>query len=106
MKIRAIYRGDRIVGWVNAISGDPCDPPTKTPSTRGRLRVRPKYPLLSDAAGVHPCQRQDAYEESVDLGVPTEFDGLGRAIFNSREHRRKYCRAKNYHDRDGSYGDA
>ena len=64
------------------------------------------WPLASDAAGVHPGQAKEAYEESVKRGVPTQFDlKTGCAIFEDRAHRKNYCRAFGYHDRDGGYGD-
>ena len=63
------------------------------------------WPMRSDAAGVHPDQRQEATEQSVKDGVPTHFDGLGRAVFTTREHRRRYLRTIGLHDRNGGYGD-
>lgn len=63
------------------------------------------WPILSDAVGVHPRQRQKAYEESVAKGVPTEFAHDGRAILRDRTHRAKFIKALGYHDHDGGYGD-
>lgn len=64
------------------------------------------WPLLSDAAGVHPTQCGAAYRESVSLGVPTRFHpDTGQAIFESRSHRRAFLRAKGMYDRSGGYGD-
>lgn len=62
------------------------------------------WPMKSDALGVHPNQRQHAYDESVRLGVPTQFDRVGRAILTDMQHRRKFSRALGYHDRDGFLG--
>ena len=46
----------------------------------------------------------EAHAESI--GVPTEFDKeSGDAIFRSRGHRKRYCRACGFHDKDGGYGD-
>lgn len=62
-------------------------------------------PLLSDAAAVHPEQIPEARADSVRRGVPTDFAPDGRAIFTSRSHRKRYCRAIGLHDNDGGYGD-
>jgi len=64
------------------------------------------WPFHSDALGVHPDQAKEAYAESVAMGCPTKFDSEGRAILESREHRKKYCEANGMFDRDGGYGDA
>lgn len=64
------------------------------------------WPMKSDAAGVHPSQAGEAYEESARLGVPTRFDSeTGQAIFESRSHRRAFLRAKGMYDRNGGFGD-
>jgi len=63
------------------------------------------WPLHSDAMGVHPSQAKQAYEESVKIGVPTSFDKLGRAIFESRSHRKKYCERMGYYDKNAGYSD-
>lgn len=61
--------------------------------------------MKSDAMGVHTSQAQEFYDESVALGVPTEFDKQGRAVFRDPSHRKNYCRAMGVHDRNGGYGD-
>lgn len=64
------------------------------------------WPLLSDAAGVHPSQAEDAYKQSADIGVPTRFHpDTGQAIFESRSHRKAFLKAKGMYDRSGGYGD-
>lgn len=62
--------------------------------------------IHSDALGVHPKQITEARESAIKKGVPTEFDKKGRPIFTSRLHRKRYCEAYGYFDRDGGYGDA
>lgn len=62
-------------------------------------------PVLSDAMGVHPDQIHEAQQHSVSIGVPTQFNKLGQAVFTSRQHRRDYCRHFGVHDLDGGYGD-
>lgn len=63
-------------------------------------------PIHSDALGVHPKQIQKARESAIAKGVPTDFDDKGRPIFTSRLHRKQYCQAYGFFDRDGGYGDA
>ncbi len=63
------------------------------------------WPMKSTAMGVHPSQRKDAYEESVKIGVETQFDGQGDAVFESAGHRKRYCRAKGVHDKNAGYSD-
>lgn len=64
------------------------------------------WPMRSDAAGVHPDQAGEAYQHSVSLGVPTQFDQrTGQAIFTDRIHRKRYLAARGFIDRNGGYGD-
>jgi hypothetical protein len=63
-------------------------------------------PIMSDALAVHPSQVQEAYDDSVKKGVPTQFDKkTGQPEFRSRQHRRDYLKAYGVRDRDGGYGD-
>lgn len=72
----------------------------------GQLREPPgNWPMHSYAAGVSPTQREEAYEASVRMGVPTRFDKNGDAIFTSPHHRRKYCEAKGLFDRNAGHSD-
>lgn len=64
------------------------------------------WPMMSDAAGVHPSQAGDAYKDSVSRGVPTQFHPeTGQAIFTSRSHRSAFLKSKGMYDRSGGYGD-
>jgi hypothetical protein len=73
----------------------------------GSFRSAPgNWPMKSDAAGVHPSQVKAAWDESVGMGVPTNFDSdTGQAIFESRSHRKAFLKAKGMYDRSGGYGD-
>lgn len=71
----------------------------------GVKHVPGTWPMYSDAAGVHPDQRKEAYEASVKQGCPTNFDALGRAVFTSQKHKKQYCEANGLYDRNGGYGD-
>ena len=63
-------------------------------------------PIVSNSAGVHPSQVEQARESAKKRGVPTDFDSKGRPIFTSRKHRKDYCeKVRGLHDMDGSYGD-
>jgi hypothetical protein len=62
-------------------------------------------PIVSDALAVHPDQVEEATQDAIAKGVPTEFLPDGRPILTSRSHRRDYLRAYGFHDRNGGYGD-
>jgi len=61
--------------------------------------------MESDAVGVNPTQRIEAMAHAKKIGVPTEFNNEGQAVFTSRMHRKKYCEAIGYFDRNGGYSD-
>lgn len=64
------------------------------------------WPMKSDACGVHPSDVDKAGRASAQMGVPTRFDSnTGQAIFENRNHRAKYMKARGFHDRNGGYGD-
>lgn len=63
------------------------------------------WPLLSTAMGVHPDQREWAYNDSCAKGVPTQFAADGRAIFTDRNHRARFLKAHGFRDNDAGYGD-
>jgi hypothetical protein len=63
------------------------------------------WPRLSDAFGVAPSQKNEAQEQSIKLGVPTEFTDDGRAILKSTTHQRDLQKALGLHNRDGGYGE-
>jgi hypothetical protein len=63
------------------------------------------WPILSDALAVHPVDIEEAREDSRIKGVPTDFLPDGRAILESRQHRKQYLKAYGFHDRQGGYGD-
>ena len=63
------------------------------------------WPQTSAAMGVHPDQIEEATKDSQKMGVPTEFNSQGDAVFTSRSHRRRFLRASGAHDHDGGYGD-
>lgn len=63
------------------------------------------WPMCSDAVGVSPDQSSEAMEHAASIGVPTEFNSEGQAVFTSRKHRKKYCEAIGFYDRNGGYSD-
>jgi hypothetical protein len=63
-------------------------------------------PIESDALGVHPSQINEAREDAIKKGVPTDFTPTGEPILRTREHRKKYMQAYGFYDRDAGYGDA
>ena len=72
----------------------------------GGLREPPgNWPLCSDALGVEPSQTRAAYEDSVAMGVPTEFNREGQAIFRSPRHRKAYAEKLGFVDRNAGCND-
>lgn len=63
------------------------------------------WPMKSDAAGVAADQVDEARAHSESIGIPTDFTPDGRAIFRSRQHRKRYCEAIGLYDRNGGPGD-
>jgi len=63
------------------------------------------WPLLSDAVGVNPDQRTEAMKHASSIGVPTEFNSKGQAVFTSAGHRKRYCEAIGFIDRNAGYSD-
>lgn len=63
------------------------------------------WPRKSLAFGVHPKQVDAAIENSVKLGVPTDFDRkTGRAVFRDNQHQREYTKVRGCRNNDGGYG--
>lgn len=64
------------------------------------------YPLYSESLGVQPDQIKEQMEYDREIGAPmTHFDERGRAVFESRKHRREYARAHGFVDFDAGYSD-
>ncbi len=64
------------------------------------------WPMESDAMGVSPTQVVDAEKDAASIGIPTQFNKeTGAAIFTSRKHRKQYCEAKGFFDRNGGFSD-
>ena len=71
----------------------------------GRRDVPGNYPMLSDALGCHPDQRSQFTELSKEAGCETHFTSDGRAILESKGHRRSYAESRGLYDRNGGYSD-
>lgn len=78
------------------------DKPLKRGSWAGLIGWKP---LHSEALAVHPDQRIEAMESALARGVPTYVDEEGRPVFTSRAHRKAYCKAYGFFDRDAGYSD-
>lgn len=63
------------------------------------------WPMVSEAMAVHPDQRAEAMKSASEKGVPTDFDSLGRPVFTSAQHRKRYCEKYGYHAKNASYSD-
>jgi hypothetical protein len=53
-------------------------------------------PVHSDALAVHIDQVAEAREQARRLGVPVEFDRVGRPVFTSAHQFRQYVKALGY----------
>ena len=62
------------------------------------------WPKTSDSLAVHPSQAKEAYEQSVKLGVPTEFRPDGRPVLTDPGHQRRFARALGFTDYNESLG--
>lgn len=62
----------------------------------------PKWPIASDAMGIHPSQIEEARAFNRSRGVPTtDYTSDGRPILRSSGHRKAYMRAWKYFDKSG-----
>jgi len=91
---KTVTRKEFLRGAPGLRAGEPCF----VASTRG-------WPLVSEAMGVHPSQVQAVMADDRRKGVPTDYTRDGCPIFTSRAHRKRYCEAHGYFDRNGGYGD-
>lgn len=57
------------------------------------------WPRESDAMGVNPNQVDEAHQQSVLLGVPTDFEKNGSAIIRDKSHHDKLSKALGLVDR-------
>ena len=51
------------------------------------------WPYVSNSEGCHPVDRQAFMDAAAKAGVPTVFNEQGKAVFTSREHQKRYCKA-------------
>lgn len=61
------------------------------------------YPFISDALGVHPSQRKEAYEHSVKHGCETNFPECGGAEIRNEKHHNALKRSIGCYDRNAGY---
>lgn len=64
------------------------------------------WPMWSDTMGIHPTQLAEAKQLDKELGVSADYNReTGQVKFESAAHRKKYCEAHGFYDRNGGYGD-
>ena len=63
------------------------------------------WPMKSESMGVHPLDAVAATAHASRIGIPTEFTADGRAVFTSARHRKSYCQAMGFYDRNGGFSD-
>ncbi len=59
--------------------------------------------VISDSFAVLPEQVAEFTEDAKKLGVPTDFQPTGEPIFNSTNHKRRYCKAYHMRERNAYY---
>lgn len=67
----------------------------------GNPAHRPRWPLASEAAGVHPSQIAEAREFNRQRGVNVDYTKDGRPIFESAGQRKKFLKAWGFFDKSG-----
>lgn len=76
---------------------------TQTPQNT-LMQTSKAWPRKSDALGVHPSQKAAAEAQSINFGVPTEFDGkTGQAILRDNAHQRELQKAMGWQNNDAGY---
>ena len=63
------------------------------------------WPMVSDSMGVSETQIEEAEQHSIKEGVPTHFNELGQAVFNSQSHYKKYAEKYRFFAKNGGYSD-
>lgn len=63
------------------------------------------WPLVSNAAAVHPRQVEEAKALDRKKGVPTEYTPAGQPVLRDRAHRKRYLKAHGLRDNEAGYGD-
>lgn len=64
------------------------------------------WPMWSDACGVHPSQITEAVSEDRRRGVKADYcPKTGRIKFESPGHRKRWCEAHGFFDRNAGYSD-
>jgi hypothetical protein len=73
--------------------------------SRGVGNIRKPYEssqtIVSEAAAVHPKDREAAEEHARKHGFPINFDHHGRPSFNSHRQQRAYLKTIGLHNKDG-----
>jgi hypothetical protein len=61
--------------------------------------------MKSDACGCHPSQVGELRDEMARCGVKADVTPEGQVVFTSARHRKEYCEAMGFYDRNGGYSD-
>lgn len=62
-----------------------------------------RWPILSEAAGVHPAQVKEAAELDRQMGIPTNYTPDGRVEFRNHGHQKAWLKAHKGYNKD-AYG--
>ena len=69
-----------------------------------RTKSNAKWPIHSDALGVHPEQVPEFRDAAKKDGVPTDFTPSGEPILNDMAHCRRYWKHRGVFDKAGFTG--
>ena len=72
---------------------------------RVATRLPSCWPMVSDSMGVGEGQQREAEEHSIKEGVPTHFNDIGQAVFDSPSHLKKYAERYEFYSKNGGYND-
>ena len=78
-----------------------------TAEGKGGTRQSANWPFHCYSVGVGESQREEAMAHSRKIGIPTEFDEQGDAVFTSQRHFKEYCEHPEigYFHRNAGHGD-
>lgn len=69
--------------------------------THVSIKQNARWPILSEAAGVHPSQIAEAKEFNRQNGISVDYTPDGRPEFRDAKHRDRFLKAWRMHDKSG-----
>ncbi len=69
------------------------------PKPNNHVKLRPKWPIVSDGAAVHPSQVKEFTEFAKSKGTPVEYRPTGEPVFTSHKHQRQALHDRGLHNK-------